>query len=89
MTLGAAPHVIRRLVLFEGMTPVAAGLVLGLAASFAVNRVLQSQLVGVSPYDLLTLTLAPSILTVVALLGCWLPLHQAVRVNPVAALRQD
>ncbi len=89
MTLGAAPHVIRRLVLLEGMTPVAAGLVLGLAASFAVNRVLQSQLVGVSPYDLLTLTLAPLILTGVALLGCLLPLRQAARVDPVVALRSD
>jgi putative ABC transport system permease protein len=68
---------------------VAAGLVLGLAASFAVNRALQSQMVGVSPYDLLTLTLAPLILIVVALLGCLAPLRQAVRVDPVVALRCD
>jgi putative ABC transport system permease protein len=89
MALGAVPRAIRRLVLFEGMAPVAAGLVFGLAASFAVNRVLQSQLVGVSPYDPLTLTLAPVILTVVALLGCLFPLRRAVRVDPVVALRQD
>jgi putative ABC transport system permease protein len=89
MTLGAAPQAIRQLVLFEGMAPVAAGLVLGLAASFAVNRVLQSQLVGVSPHDALTLTVAPLILTLVALLGCLLPLRQAVRVDPMVALRQD
>jgi putative ABC transport system permease protein len=89
MALGAAQPAIRRLVLFKGMAPVMAGLVLGLGASLAVNRVLQSQLVGVSPYDLVTLTLAPSILIGVALLGCVLPLRQAVRVDPVVALRND
>jgi putative ABC transport system permease protein len=89
MALGAVPRAIRRLVLFEGMAPVAAGLIVGLAASFAVNRVLQSQLVGVSPYDPLTLTLAPAVLILVALLACLLPLRRAVRVDPVVALRQD
>jgi putative ABC transport system permease protein len=89
MALGAAPPAIRRLVLVEGMTPVIVGLVLGLAASLAVNRVLQSQLIGVSPYDALTLTLAPVILLTVALAGCVLPLGQAVRVDPVVALRSD
>lgn len=89
MALGAAAPAIRRLVLREGMAPVAAGLVLGLAASLAVNRVLQSQLVGVSPYDAVTLTAASLILIVVALLGCLLPLRQAVRVDPLVALRHE
>jgi predicted permease len=89
VALGAVPRAIRRLVLLEGMAPVVAGLVLGLAASFAVNRVLQSQLVGVSPYDPLTLTLAPALLFAVALLGCAVPLRRAVRVSPVVALRHD
>lgn len=89
MALGAAPRQIQHLVLFESMAPVAAGLLLGLAASLAVNRILQAQLVGVSPYDPLTLALAPSILTSVAILGCVLPLRQAARVDPAVALRHD
>jgi ABC-type antimicrobial peptide transport system permease subunit len=89
MALGAAAPAIRRLVLREGMVPVLLGLGIGLAASLAVNRVLQSQLVGVSPYDALTLTLAPTLLLAVALVGCLLPLRQAVRVDPVVALRND
>jgi len=89
IALGAAPQAIRNLVLHGGMAPVAVGLVVGLAASFAVNRVLQSQLVGVSPYDPLALTLAPLILLSVALLGCSLPLRRAVRVDPVVALKHD
>ena len=52
-----------------------------------MNRVLQSQLVDVSPYD--ALTLAPLILTLVAFLGCLLPLRQAVRVDPAVALLHD
>ena len=89
IALGAAPQAIRNLVLRGGMAPVAAGLVVGLAASFALNHVLKSQLVGVSPYDPLTLTLAPLILISVALLGCLLPLRRAVRVDPVIALKHD
>jgi putative ABC transport system permease protein len=89
MALGAAPRQIQRRVLFEGLKPVAAGLILGLAASLAVNRVLRSQLVGLSPWDAVTLTLSPLILTLVALLGCLLPLRQAVRVDPAVALRQE
>jgi putative ABC transport system permease protein len=89
MALGAAPRAIGRLVLFEGMVPVAAGLVIGLAASLGVNRVLQSQLVGVSPYDALTLTVAPLVLISVALFGCLVPLCRAVRVDPMVALRHD
>jgi predicted permease len=89
MALGAAPRAIQRLVLYEGMRPVAAGMFLGLAASLAVNRVLQSQLVGISPYDALTLSLAPAILTSVAFLGCLFPLRQAVQVDPAVALRHD
>ena len=44
---------------------------------------------NISPYDVPTLTIAPLILIVVALLGCLLPLRQAVRVDPVVALRSD
>ena len=51
MAIGAAAGHIRRMVLRDGMLPVAIGMMVGLAASFAVNRILQSQLVGVSPYD--------------------------------------
>jgi putative ABC transport system permease protein len=89
MALGAAPRAIERLVLSEGMRPVAAGLVLGLPASLAANRVLESQLVGISPYDALTLSLAPVTLTLVALLACLAPLRQAVQVDPAVALRHD
>jgi ABC-type antimicrobial peptide transport system permease subunit len=89
MAIGAAAKDIRSLVFREGMWPVAMGLVLGLAASLAVNRILQSQLVGVSPYDPMTMAGAPMVLIVVALLACQIPARRAMHVDPVVALRHE
>ncbi len=89
IAVGAAAEDIRRLVFREGMTPVAVGLLLGLAASLGVNRILESQLVGVSPYDPLTMAGALLVLIAVALAGCHLPARRAIRVDPVVALRHD
>ena len=89
MAIGAALEDIRKMIFREGMLPVAAGTILGLAASLAVNRVLQSQLVGVSPYDPATLASAPVILALVALLACGIPARRAMKVDPAIALRHD
>jgi putative ABC transport system permease protein len=89
MAIGAAAAEIGRMVLREGMRPVGVGLALGVTASFAVNRVLQSQLVGVSPYDPLTMMGAPLLLTAVAMLACYIPARSAMRVDPAIALRDE
>jgi len=89
MAIGAASHDIRRLIFGEGMRPVALGLMVGFAASLGVNRILQSQLVGVSPYDPVTLATAPMVLILVALLACQIPSQRAMRVDPAVALRHD
>jgi putative ABC transport system permease protein len=89
MALGAVAGKIRRLIVGEALTPVFAGLVAGLAASLGVNRLLQSQLVGVSPYDAATFLAAPLILLLVAAVGCLLPVRRATRVDPAVALRHD
>jgi putative ABC transport system permease protein len=89
MAIGAAARDIRGMVIREGMWPVTIGVLAGLAASLAVNRVLQSQLVGVSPYDPITMTAAPLLLCGVALLACSIPARRAMRVDPVIALRHE
>ena len=89
MAIGAASQHIRALIFREGMRPVALGLFAGLTVSLAVNRVLQSQLVGVSPYDLATLASAPAVLILVALIACQIPSHRALRIDPAVALRDD
>jgi ABC-type antimicrobial peptide transport system permease subunit len=89
IAIGAAARDIRRLIFSEGMRPVAFGLIAGVTMSLAVNRILQSQLVGVSPYDPVTLTTAPAVLILVALLACQIPSRRAIRVDPAVALRHD
>lgn len=89
MAIGAGWRDIRRLIFREGMRPAAMGLIVGLAVSLAVNRILQSQLVGVSPYDSVTLTTAPAVLILVALAACQIPARRAMHVDPVVALRHE
>jgi len=89
MAIGASEGEIRKVVFREGMAPVGVGLAVGLVASLAVNRFLQSQLVGVSPWDPVTLAVAPLTLILVALLACQVPARRAMRVDPAITLRQD
>lgn len=89
MAIGAAAADVRRMVVREGMRPVAMGMIAGLVASVGVNRLLQSQLVGVTPYDTVTLTAAPLLLVTISLLACQVPARQAVSVDPSIALRHD
>ena len=89
MAIGATAQDIITLVFRQGMIPLGIGLVAGLTASLAVNRVLQSMLVQVSPSDPITLTVASGVLILSAMLGCWIPARRAMRVDPVVALRHD
>jgi len=89
MALGAAAHDIARMVLVEGMRPVVVGLVAGVALAAVSNRLLQSQLVGVSPYDPVTLMAGPLALLAAAAAGCRLPARRASRVDPMVALRHE
>jgi len=89
MAIGASARDVVALVLVQGMIPLGGGLAVGLAASLAVNRVLQSVLVQVSPSDPITLAGASTILMVFATLGCLIPARRALRVDPVVALRHD
>jgi putative ABC transport system permease protein len=89
MAVGAASADVRRLVFREELVPVAVGLGAGLLLSLAGNRVLESQLVGVSPYDPATLMLTCGLLVVVALVACQIPSRRALRVEPAVALRAE
>ncbi len=89
MALGGTAGDIRSLVLRQGMAQVGAGLAIGLAASLAVNRLLEAQLVQVSPDDPVTFAVTAAALVAAALVGCLVPARRATRVDPWTALRHD
>jgi putative ABC transport system permease protein len=89
IAIGATNRDVVTLVFAQGMIPLAIGLTIGLAASLAVNRLLSSLLIQVSPADPVTLIAASAILMLSATLGCLIPARRATRVDPVVALRHD
>ncbi len=87
MALGAEPGAILGMVLRSGMKLVGIGLGFGIIGSFAVARILRSQLYGVAPTDVLTYGCVVALLAVVASAACVIPAWRAARIDPMAALR--
>jgi putative ABC transport system permease protein len=89
MALGASSREVLRLVLRDGLRLTSVGVMLGLVAAVALSRVMAGYIYGITSTDPLTLVGASLVLTVVALLACYLPARRATRVNPIAALRYE
>jgi putative ABC transport system permease protein len=89
MALGAGRRNVLGLVVRQGMTLVALGLVLGLLGAFALTRVMSSLLFEVTPKDPLTFVGVAVFLPVIALLACYLPARRATMVDPLIALRYE
>jgi predicted permease len=87
MALGAQPKDVMRLVLAQGARMALVGVAAGLAAALGLTRLMANQLFGVSAHDPLTFAAVAMVLTMVALLACYLPARRAVRVDPLVALR--
>ncbi len=89
MALGASTAPLIRMVVMDGMAPVAAGAALGLAVAYATAHLIESLLFGVTPVDLPTYLLTLGVLIGVALCACTIPAVRAIHVNPVTALREQ
>ena len=89
MALGAQTADVLRMIVRQGMTPVAIGLVVGLGSALGLGRLLTAQLYQVSPNNPALLALAAAILAVVALIACLFPARRATLVNPIEALRTE
>ncbi|HYE86119.1 MAG TPA: FtsX-like permease family protein, partial [Vicinamibacterales bacterium] len=89
MALGADQSNVLSQVMKQGLTLTTAGIVVGLAGAFALNRVIASMLFGVQPTDTPTLVAVVATITLVAAAACWLPAWRASRVDPNVVLRDD
>jgi putative ABC transport system permease protein len=89
IALGANRRNILALVLKKGMSLTLLGVAIGLAVSFALTRLMSSLLFGVNASDPLTFVVVPLLLSLVALLACWIPARRATKVDPMIALRYE
>jgi putative ABC transport system permease protein len=89
MALGASRSNVMRLVLSQGMRPVIIGLVAGIAGAFALSRYMTSLLFGVTPVDAPTYAGVAALLAVAAVLACYLPARDAMKVDVLTALREE
>jgi putative ABC transport system permease protein len=89
VALGAQPREIWTLVVGRAAKLAIAGIVIGLAGSFALTRYLSSLLFDVKATDPLTFTAVALLLVTVALTACYVPARRAMRVDPMVALRYE
>jgi putative ABC transport system permease protein len=89
IALGAQRYDVLRLIIFQGMRFVTAGLILGLIGVFLCTRLLQSLLFGIGATDPTTMFAVSILLASVAFFACLVPALRASRVDPIQALRSE
>lgn len=89
MALGASRSSVLRLIISQGMRPVVVGLVVGLVGAIALSRYMATLLFGVTALDAPTYAGVAMLLVAAAILACYLPARDALRVDVLTALREE
>ena len=89
MALGARPAKMVKIIVGQGLKLMLAGLALGFGGAFAVTRLLDTLLFGVTPLDPVTFIAVAVVLSTVALLASYLPARRVTRIPPTIALRTE
>ncbi len=88
MALGAGRTEVIRMVVRQGLSLAAIGILLGLGGAFALTRVMSTLLFEVSVTDPATFAAVVALLAIVALLACYIPARRATKIDPVVALAE-
>lgn len=89
IALGANYARVLRLVLVEGLSLAAGGLLIGIGGAYFAGRLMKSMLYGVTTVDPPSVGAVIAVLMLCALLACYLPARRAMRVDPMVALRAE
>jgi ABC-type antimicrobial peptide transport system permease subunit len=89
LALGAQPAALKRMFVLGALARVAVGVAVGLAAAFALTRLMSSLLFGVGPLDAPTYVAALGVLLAAAALASYVPARRAANVDPVETLRAE
>ena len=89
MAIGAQRSDVLKLVVRQAMILALAGVVIGLLASWALTRLIESLLFNVSVTDPLTFAVIAVLMIFIALLACLIPARRATKVDPLVALRYE
>ena len=89
LALGAQAAQVKNMVVVQGMRLAIVGVIIGVAAAFALARFISTFLFGVTTRDPLVFGGVPILLTAVALVAVWLPARRASQVDPIIALRYE
>jgi len=89
LAIGAQPRQVLLLILKQGFVLTAIGVIFGLAAAFALTRLLSGLLFGVAAVDVSTFATISLLLVLVSIAACYVPARRAMKIDPLQALRYE